>query len=938
MSRSRNSGKEGVPKDDDQQPSSSGLRRSSVLETEDSEDIGHIEEIDNSNIVDVRTLGDFKEIERFVDILMKNLERFNTMEMFCIINYLVKAYNVCLNEYGSSPKKMNKSLEQKKPQNLLLRRNVYHIWHIDEKEINNYIFKCVNILKKKIFRSINTEDNDSAITNIQNQLIHRDSLQEPYALSVSTLSNRQEYITTEEQLIRERRNETLQESSVSSSSKRKKNNTEVELRKEKRTQTLQESSVSSSSKRQKNNTEVELRKERSAQTLQESFVFSPSKRQKTNTEVEVRKERSAQTLQEFFVFSPSKRQKTNTEVEARKERITQTLQEFSVLSPSNRQKNNTEVELRKKRITQTLQESSVLLQSRRPQNNTNEQLREETKLQTLKGPSVSSLSKQQQIITEKELRLRCRRSKKTLHQMPTNLIINNKFEGDSKYDFFSWNKTLLAQKSNLKLSSMTTDTKKLFSSVSGSSLGIMARENLTGSNITQKQLTAPSLLPGSDANTDINFVTPTINTDNSSSKKTQIEMSFESRIYGKYTSVSTLPSIQEENFRRTLLKRSSHVLDTTSTPYRPTERTLIEHLSGDTSLNHIIEYEHDNIEKNNKDANAAAETNLSQPNVFNLESDPLKICNEKNTVMTVDVETINIASNITFQDHKNWYDVMRERAMDIKYTVDGVTKYRKKKKKKKQQQKMLCSTEEPQLEFGQLLARQHLSNGIDVNSQLANDVIFPNIEVEVSANNKHKSLQQSHLEKPNSSKNSIEDLDDCELNNIREIANRGQNKTTIDQINSIDDNNKSNENRSISVIDKIRNVHRTPIRTIISSHKETVDPHTEFLIANNDDICVLSDNIEMWRRMIIKNKQSIHSCLQPSYRYDPTIIISANKLYLHIKLIILKEIIMNRNVDLNKIKSIKTRLEASIAFSFLLELKSADVINLSTDGYIFSLK
>ncbi|TMW42366.1 hypothetical protein DOY81_012554, partial [Sarcophaga bullata] len=125
---------------------------------------------------------------------------------------------------------------------------------------------------------------------------------------------------------------------------------------------------------------------------------------------------------------------------------------------------------------------------------------------------------------------------------------------------------------------------------------------------------------------------------------------------------------------------------------------------------------------------------------------------------------------------------------------------------------------------------------------------------------------------------------------------------------------------------------------VISPQQQQYD---EFIFNNVENITKIVNNLDSCRLMLENYRRSIEKKLkspdtngfkQPCQHYNPEVLLNAPEERLAIKLNLVQNIIRQVSFDFTKCEFIKDRMSAAIGFAFLLELKSAGIINLSSDG------
>lgn len=121
--------------------------------------------------------------------------------------------------------------------------------------------------------------------------------------------------------------------------------------------------------------------------------------------------------------------------------------------------------------------------------------------------------------------------------------------------------------------------------------------------------------------------------------------------------------------------------------------------------------------------------------------------------------------------------------------------------------------------------------------------------------------------------------------------------------------------------------------------------HTEMLRVMVDHQKELSDKQEQTKPILADFEKSsdgeseTHYISMPAlYTYDPKIVINMPALKQRVVHSLMGALIMSPKVDMRSAPFIKTRLEAAIVFRVLFELKAANIINLSQNGQIASLR
>lgn len=131
---------------------------------------------------------------------------------------------------------------------------------------------------------------------------------------------------------------------------------------------------------------------------------------------------------------------------------------------------------------------------------------------------------------------------------------------------------------------------------------------------------------------------------------------------------------------------------------------------------------------------------------------------------------------------------------------------------------------------------------------------------------------------------------------------------------------------------------------VLSPQQQQYD---EFIFNNVEHITKIVDNLDSCRLMLENYRRGIERKLnspntdgfkQPCEHFNPEVLLNAPEERLAIKLNLVQNIIRQVSFDFTKCEFIKDRMSAAIGFAFLLELKSAGIINLSSDGRNVSLR
>ncbi|XP_012154951.1 uncharacterized protein LOC101456741 isoform X2 [Ceratitis capitata] len=345
---------------------------------------------------------------------------------------------------------------------------------------------------------------------------------------------------------------------------------------------------------------------------------------------------------------------------------------------------------------------------------------------------------------------------------------------------------------------------------------------------------------------------------------------------------ATLPSIREEEFRHTLLRRTFRDTDLSSTPLRP----LMSIVSNNRIVKNVQIFPTEDSTKltNNDLKPGMGDTNLdiksgatsTSADIINVAFDAQTISNRQD-LESYHTEITSEAIHATESpkepplacEKKNWFEVLRERQVDVSY-VKEVEKVARRRKRRRLRPHLLPIGDKTAV---QLSYQMNNTDKMLLIPQLAADD-FPILLEPV--------LVQSE--------------------NIYESASREEVPMTILQ-------------------------------------KKIYD---NFVFEHIESISTIMDNLVEWQRVLKACHRNIGSTtystglLSASYAYDTDTLIYAKSECLQLKLNLLQEIIRNASFDLLKSPLLKNRHLAAVAFHFLLELKTADIIRIM-NGYVVEL-
>ncbi|XP_073823667.1 uncharacterized protein [Musca autumnalis] len=120
----------------------------------------------------------------------------------------------------------------------------------------------------------------------------------------------------------------------------------------------------------------------------------------------------------------------------------------------------------------------------------------------------------------------------------------------------------------------------------------------------------------------------------------------------------------------------------------------------------------------------------------------------------------------------------------------------------------------------------------------------------------------------------------------------------------------------------------------------------QFVRENTDDLSLIWENIESCYALLGQHINHIENestddedgHLQEAFRkYDIQTLLNAPRKRLNVKLNIIQNLIRHNSFDFTKLPCIEDRLSAAMGFAFILELKAAGFISLSSDGCTVAL-
>lgn len=405
-----------------------------------------------------------------------------------------------------------------------------------------------------------------------------------------------------------------------------------------------------------------------------------------------------------------------------------------------------------------------------------------------------------------------------------------------------------------------------------------------------------------ESSADITFFTPypiTISagissrSDEDQLKSTQIIQhisgpSFPHRTEPSTSRTGTLPSIREEEFRRTLIRRTFRESELSSTPLRPLEGKASEgralplpHFQNYPNEGSTVLANSDNI-RNVEVGEIPMETEHVPTTAIGVSKafesvdqmtivQPLQhqtaaeIKTDKKILPRGSLQIVHISEESdSLNEPRNWSELLRERQVDLQYNQFGLPPKRHRRCRKRRARRNTkiirindCNVSD-QTDFIQIL--QALS---PLPSQLP---VPPASAVDLT-----------HMRN---------------LNNVEETQ-----LTVVQQ----------------------------------PSYEQFVYEHIE-------SISTIMDNLVEWQRVLKacnqNNEQNTSTGLLPAYyAYDVETLLNADMERLQLKMNILQEIIRNVSFNVMKNRLLKNRCHAAVAFNFLIELESAGIIRIKENGH-----
>ncbi|XP_039952133.1 uncharacterized protein LOC120769282 isoform X2 [Bactrocera tryoni] len=345
----------------------------------------------------------------------------------------------------------------------------------------------------------------------------------------------------------------------------------------------------------------------------------------------------------------------------------------------------------------------------------------------------------------------------------------------------------------------------------------------------------------------------------------------------------TLPSIREEEFRRTLIRRTVRNSDISSTPLRPLDGIALEgrelphfqsHANeGSTELlisgGNIQSTEAGIVSVVNQDVQTSAIgvtkafESVEQTTIIQ-SSQHQKVVERKN-LPSGSFVLVQIPEELdTLNEPRNWLEVLRERQVDLQYNKFGILPKKRKRCHKRRAPQNLKLTRA--CDF-------HVSYQTNITEVLQALSPLP-----------------SQLPVP--------------LESTADVTH----------------------------IRNLNNVHETQLTVVEQPSYE------QFVYEHIESISTIMNNLVEWQSVLKacnrNSEKNTSTVLLPAYyAYDVETLLKADIARLQLKMNLLQEIIRNVSFNVMKSRLLKNRSLAAVAFNFLIELESAGIIRIKEHGH-----
>ncbi|XP_029406957.2 uncharacterized protein LOC105226205 isoform X2 [Bactrocera dorsalis] len=348
----------------------------------------------------------------------------------------------------------------------------------------------------------------------------------------------------------------------------------------------------------------------------------------------------------------------------------------------------------------------------------------------------------------------------------------------------------------------------------------------------------------------------------------------------------TLPSIREEEFRRTLIRRTVRNSDISSTPLRPLDGIALE----GRDIPHFQSY-----------ANEGSTELISGGNIQSTEAGIVSIVNQDVQTSAIGVskafesveQTSIIQSSLhqkvverktdktilpsgsllhvqipeeldTLNEPRNWLEVLRERQVDLQYNKFGILPKKRKRCHKRRAPQNLKLTQA--------------------------------CDFRVSYQTNNTEILQALSPLPSQLPVPLESTAD------------------------------------VTHIRNLNNVHETQFTVVEQPSYE------QFVYEHIESISTIMDNLVEWQSVLKacnrNSETNTSTALLPAYyAYDVETLLKADIARLQLKMNLLQAIIRNVSFNVMKSRLLKNRSLAAVAFNFLIELESAGIIRIKEHGH-----
>ncbi|XP_054083493.1 uncharacterized protein LOC105217981 isoform X2 [Zeugodacus cucurbitae] len=339
----------------------------------------------------------------------------------------------------------------------------------------------------------------------------------------------------------------------------------------------------------------------------------------------------------------------------------------------------------------------------------------------------------------------------------------------------------------------------------------------------------------------------------------------------------TLPSIHEEAFHRTLLRRTFRNSELSSTPLRPTDSVaILPHFKnypteGSTELTSA-----DNIRSTEAGRQMQMETEGLTEAFDSVEQTTATQQLQHQTAVEIKTEDIVMSAEPLhlvqtsqqsegFNEPRNWLEILRERQVDLRYNNCGALPKRRRRCYKKR-----APPTDP-----------NLTRTVDHHVGVQNDI------TEVL-----QALTPLPTQLPE------------------------QQVTAVD----------------LTLTRNLHNIEETQSAVIQQPSYE------QFIYEHIESISTIMDSLAEWQSMLKacnrNSEQNAATALLPAhYAYDVETLLNADIERLQLKMNILQAIIRNVSFNMMKSRLLKNRRLAAFAFNFLIELESAGIIRIKENGH-----